>query len=118
MTSPSFVLVCFLFGLLVFPLLLGLQAVQDAVAQEAQANQLFQQALQLSNEKRYREALDICKQVLTIRATHLPALQLKADLEKTLRAAGTLRAAEPTTPAGALPAPATIPGGAAPAPAR
>ena len=67
------------------------KAVLNAVALESQANQRFDEAYRLSNERKYREALEICKEVLTMRPGHLRAQELKNNLEETLKGAGVLR---------------------------
>ena len=80
------------------------KAVLDAIALEAQANRRFEDALRLYNERKYRESLEVCKEVLSIRSGHIRAQQLKTTLEEKLKEAGVFRSevtpAQLATPAG------------------
>jgi len=87
------------------------RAIQNAIAQDQQANRRYEIALRLYNERKYREALDACNEVLAIRSAHFPAQQLKATIEAKLRETGLIRgeAPAPSAPAQATPAAAEVP---------
>ncbi|MBN1868872.1 hypothetical protein JW916_16460 [Candidatus Sumerlaeota bacterium] len=58
------------------------RAVESAVAQERQANDLFARAQELTRQQKFREALESCKRALEIRPDNTRARQLKERLEK------------------------------------
>ena len=62
----------------------NIREVQEAVLQEKRANEIFARAQELAKQQKYREALQTCDQVLTIRPNHLPARQLKEQMQKKL----------------------------------
>jgi hypothetical protein len=67
------------------------KAVHDAVEQEKTANDKYQQAFLLFNEKKYREAYDLANQCLKIRQNHLPAKKLMGEIEQILEGVRTGR---------------------------
>lgn len=87
------------------------RAIQNAIAQDQQANRRYEIALRLYNERKYREALDACNEVLAIRSAHFPAQQLKTTIEAKLRETGLIRGEAPASaaPSQATPAAAEVP---------
>jgi hypothetical protein len=60
------------------------KAIRDAMEQEKSANDKYNQAFALFNEKKYREAYDLANQCLKIRQNHLPAKKLVGEIEQIL----------------------------------
>lgn len=72
------------------------KAIRDAMEQEKSANDKYQQAFLLFNEKKYREAYDLVNQCLKIRQNHLPAKKLLGEIEQILE--GVRSARRPDAP--------------------
>lgn len=62
----------------------NVKAIQDAIKQESEANEKFQEALRARGQGNLEGALELCNEALTIRPQHLRARQLRAELRQEL----------------------------------
>lgn len=74
------------YGYLISNSMFNVKSVRNAVEQEAQANERYEEAQRLFRERNYQSAMTAVDDVLRLRPTHLPARQLKESLEKILNA--------------------------------